>query len=166
MSRIKSSFMLLCAVSCLCMTAVSADQLYKWVDDQGHTHYSQTPPPSVATKAKPVNIEVARADAAAATAAIQQAKDAQAKKDQAAQDAAADIGKEAAIREKVNADEAPQQQAAHLQYCQGLQSQLNSAEHADDNLSQNQRGERKLTDDAARQKKIADIKAQIRQSCY
>jgi hypothetical protein len=169
MSKFQSCLMFVCALSCLCITAVNADQLYKWVDDQGHVHYTQTPPPSAGTKAKAVNLEVARADAtaaAAAAAAIQQSKDAQTKKDQTAQDEAAEIDKEAAIREKVMADQAPQQeQAAHLQYCQSLQSKLDSAEHADDALTPRQRGERKYSDDAAKQKKIDDIKAQIRQQC-
>jgi len=29
-------------------------EVYKWVDDQGRTHYSNTPPESVAARAKPV----------------------------------------------------------------------------------------------------------------
>ena len=169
MSKFQSCLTFVCALSCLCMTAAGADPLYKWVDDQGHVHYTQTPPPGAGTKAKPMNLEVARADAtaaAAAAAAIQQTKDAQAKKDQAAQDAAAEIDKEAAIREKVMQDQAPQQaQAAHEQYCEGLRSQLNAMEHADDNLSMRQRGERKLTDDTAKQKKINDLQAQINQQC-
>jgi hypothetical protein len=151
------------------MTAVSAEQLYKWVDDQGHVHYTQTPPPSAGTRAKSMNLDVARADAtaqAAAAAAIQQEKDAKAKKEQDAEDEAKKVDEEAAIREKMNADQAPaQQQAAHQQYCQGLQSKLDSAEHANDNLSPSQRGARKLTDDAAQQKKIDAIKAQIMQQC-
>ena len=26
-------------------TLAAADQVYKWVDEQGHVHFSQTPPP-------------------------------------------------------------------------------------------------------------------------
>ena len=165
MSRMQSSFIFLCVVSCLCMAAASADQLYKWVDDQGHVHYTQTPPPSAGTKAKAVNLEVARADAtaaAAAAAAIQNSKDQQAKKDQEAADEEKKIDEEAAIREKVAADQAPQQQqAAHQQFCLGLQSKLDNAQHADDTLSQRQKGERKYSDDVAKQKKIDDIRAQM-----
>lgn len=166
MSKIHPSIVFF-AASCLCMAAASAEQLYKWVDDQGHTHYTQTPPPSAGTRAKSVNIEVARADAtAAAAAAAQQGKDQDTGKDQTTQHDTRDIDKEAAIREKVDADEASQRQKdAQLRYCQGLQSQLSSAEHANDNLSQSQRGARKLMDDAAQQKKVDDIKTQIRQQC-
>jgi len=151
------------------MTAVNAEQLYKWVDEQGKVHYSQTPPPAAGTKAKAVNIEVPRADAtvvAAQSAAAQQAKDEQAKKDKDAQAEADEVAKEAAIREKMNADQAPQRQKdAQLQYCNGLRSRLNSYEHADDALSPRERGERKISDDQARQKAIDGIKAQIAQSC-
>jgi len=147
------------------MTAASAEQLYKWVDDQGHVHYTQTPPPSAGTRAKSVNIEVPRADATAAAAAAAAAASPPGK-DQAPPAVTNDIAREAAIREKVDADEAPQRQKdAQLQYCKGLQSQLNSAQHANDNLSQSQRGARKLTDDAAQQKKIDALKAQIVQHC-
>jgi hypothetical protein len=152
-------------VSCLCVTAVSADQLYKWVDDQGRTHYSQTPPPAAGSKAKAVDIKVTPPDPTAVQAA-QQANDQQAKKDKDAQDEADEVAKEAAIREKMNADQAPQRQKdAQLQYCNGLRSRLNSYEHADDALSPRERGERKISDDQARQKAIDGIKAQIAQSC-
>lgn len=168
MSRIHC-VIFLCALSCLCMTAAGAEQLYKWVDAEGHVHYTQTPPPSAGTRAKSVNLEVPRADAtaaAAAAAATQQAKDQEAKKNQDAQEQAKEIDKEAAIREKMDADAAPQRQKdAQLQYCQGLQSKLDAAEHANDNLTPSQRGARKLTDDAAQQKKIDSLKAQIVQQC-
>src|SRR5262249_10695878 len=153
MSRFQPHLVLFFALACLCLTAVSADPLYKWVDDQGHVHYTQTPPPG-ATKAKPVHIEVARADATAAAAyaaGVQKAKDDQARKDQQASQDADDIAKEAAIREKMEADQAPERhKEAQLQYCKGLEAQLNAAEHADDNLTPLQKGQRKYTDDAAK----------------
>lgn len=36
--------------------AASADQVYKWVDKDGHTHYSQTPPSSTDVNAQTVDI--------------------------------------------------------------------------------------------------------------
>ena len=168
MSRIQG-LMFLGVLSCLCVTTVSAEQLYKWVDEQGRTHYSQTPPPAAGTKAKSVNIEVPRADStvvAAQAAAVQQAKDQQAQKDKDAQAQADEVAKEAAIREKMYQDQAPQRQKdAQLQYCNGLRSRLSAAEHADDALSPRERGERKVSDDQAHQKTIDDLKAQIAQAC-
>lgn len=169
MSGIRPYLWSLCTLACLGMAAVSADPLYKWVDDQGHVHYTQTPPPSAGTQAKPMHLEVARADATAAAAyaaSVQKAKDDQARKDKEAADAAADVDKEAAIREKMDADQAPEQQKeVQLQYCKGLQSQLNTVEHEDDSLTPMQRGERKYTDDVAHQKRVDAIKAQIASQC-
>ena len=39
--------------------AGAAERVYKWVDDQGVTHYSQTPPPGV--KATPVEVTTGKA---------------------------------------------------------------------------------------------------------
>lgn len=42
--------------------AASADQVYRWVDKDGHVHYSQTPPSSTAVNAQTVNIAPAAPD--------------------------------------------------------------------------------------------------------
>ena len=34
-----------------------ADSVYRWVDAQGHVHYSQTPPPNDATRARVMDVE-------------------------------------------------------------------------------------------------------------
>ena len=49
----------LLAVICL---AAAADQMYKWVDKDGHVHYSQTPPPSTGVQAQSVNISAPAPD--------------------------------------------------------------------------------------------------------
>jgi|SRR5215469_5317592 len=36
--------------------AAAADQIYKWVDKDGHVHYSQTPPPATGVQAQSVDI--------------------------------------------------------------------------------------------------------------
>ncbi len=97
--------LLLCAVT----VTASADKLYTWVDDQGHVHYTQTPPPDAGTKAKAVEIHVAPADPAAVQAA-------QAQQAQAAQNAA------------VPPDP---QQVAIQQRCAGLRAQMSAYTHSD-----------------------------------
>lgn len=94
--------LLLCAVT----AAASADQLYKWVDEQGKVHYSQTPPPGAGTKAKLVDVPVARPDAD-----TQLAAEAQAKQDEGAQD---------------------MDPAARQRLCDGLKAQLSAYSHSDD----------------------------------
>ncbi|HVA54537.1 MAG TPA: DUF4124 domain-containing protein [Gammaproteobacteria bacterium] len=32
---------------CACMAAAAADQVYRWVDKDGHVHYPQTPPAGI-----------------------------------------------------------------------------------------------------------------------
>lgn len=34
----------------------AADQVYKWVDEQGHVHFSQTPPPSAVSNVRQVTV--------------------------------------------------------------------------------------------------------------
>ncbi|MBU6469799.1 MAG: DUF4124 domain-containing protein [Gammaproteobacteria bacterium] len=40
----------------LAFSAAQAQQVYRWVDAQGNVHYSQTPPPAGATKAKVIEV--------------------------------------------------------------------------------------------------------------
>src|SRR5579859_1251175 len=40
----------------LVMQAAGADQVYRWVDKDGHVHYSQTPPATTGVNAQTVNI--------------------------------------------------------------------------------------------------------------
>lgn len=51
-----------CTVLILLCSAVQADTVYRWVDAQGHVHYSQTPPPNSKTNAKAVDITPAPSD--------------------------------------------------------------------------------------------------------
>jgi hypothetical protein len=37
-------------------TLAAADQVYKWTDDQGHVHFSQTPPPGTKVQAQAVTV--------------------------------------------------------------------------------------------------------------
>ncbi len=54
---------LLLAGCLLTASAATAEKVYKWVDEQGITHYSQTPPPGVA--AEPVAVSTGGGDDAA-----------------------------------------------------------------------------------------------------
>ncbi len=56
--------MTLLSVAMLAGMAVHADQVYRWVDAQGNVHYSQTPPPGAASKAKLVDVVPQPVDAA------------------------------------------------------------------------------------------------------
>ena len=55
----------------VCMAAASADQVYRWVDKDGHVHYSQLPPASTAAQASKMEIAAPPPDAAG----VQKAQD-------------------------------------------------------------------------------------------
>ena len=48
---------LLLALACLAAAGASAQTIYKWVDEKGRTHYSESPPPEVKSKATAVKID-------------------------------------------------------------------------------------------------------------
>ena len=123
---------------CVITAAASADQLYKWVDEQGKVHYSQTPPPGAGSKAKAVEVHVSPADPAKVQAAQDEARQRQAEQEEAAQYAA------------MTPD---QKQAVKPQRCKELQARLSSYVHSD----------AARTPD--RQKAMDDLEAQIAKDC-
>jgi hypothetical protein len=64
------------------VTTALADKVYRWVDEQGNVHYSQSPPPGMATKPQAVDVTVKPAD----PAAVQNSQDLQQQMQQDAQD--------------------------------------------------------------------------------
>lgn len=136
MSSNQSYLIVFCALSCLYMTAVSAEKLYQWVDKDGHVHYSQTPPPSAVTNAKLVDIHVSTpVQTAAQGAPAQQPQGQQAQAPQAAPPPPTEL--ELAIK----------------QHCTGLRGQLSAYTHSDAPPS------------TERTQAIADLKAQIAKEC-
>jgi hypothetical protein len=57
--------LLLLTTACLLAGAISidtcADQIYRWVDKDGHVHYSSTPPPTTAVHAEKMKVAVPQA---------------------------------------------------------------------------------------------------------
>ncbi len=50
-----------CLAIAACLPAFAAAQMYKWVDEKGVTHYSETPPPSGKAQSVPINPRTAPA---------------------------------------------------------------------------------------------------------
>jgi hypothetical protein len=99
----RAALLLTVCSGCLLLVAAQADTVYRWVDAQGHVHYSQTPPPSSKSHAQAVDITPPPPDptAAARTADMEQAVNDR----QQAQQALADKAKQ-------DADKKAQQQKA------------------------------------------------------
>jgi hypothetical protein len=143
------------ALSCgaalvICSTLVLADQVYKWVDDQGHVHFSQTPPPG--TKAQPVTVYVPPPDPQSLQN-TQQIEQTQADKDKAAADAAAKNKPDAA------------KEAEKQQHCDDLRAKLSALPQSGRAATTDAKGNLTYLDDDARAKQEQAIQDQLKQDC-
>ncbi len=89
----------------LAATAVSADQVYRWVDKNGNVHYSQTPPPASQVQVTKANINAPPPDAAAAKDAqnlVQQMKQRQQQEEMSKQQAQIEAQKQAQKQARCN----------------------------------------------------------------
>lgn len=95
----------------LVFAAAQAQQVYRWVDAQGNVHYSQTPPPSAATKAKVIEIAAPPPDPTGMAQQQQLVKSV----------AAADAAKQKTVEE---AAQAAAKKAQQQQACDAARKQL------------------------------------------
>ncbi|HEY3646041.1 MAG TPA: DUF4124 domain-containing protein [Gammaproteobacteria bacterium] len=143
------SLLLLCA----CMAAVSADPLYKWVDADGHVHYSQTPPPGAATKAKTMEVHAGQADPAAVQASQQLAQQQMADQQQADEKAQQQAQKDS------------QHQEAVQQACDRLRVRLQIYQQAGPVFTVDAQGNRHYVSDADHLKEEQELQDQIKKYC-
>lgn len=147
----------ICALACGVTLALSAalaaaDPVYKWVDKEGHVHFSQTPPPNAATTVQHLNINAPPPDpqnAAAQQALVQAQQD----QDQKAKDAA----------DKDKPD--PKAEAAKKQQCDDLRGKLNVLQQSGRTATTDAQGNLTFLDDAARAKQEQTIQDQIAKTC-
>jgi type IV secretory pathway VirB10-like protein len=52
----RTTLLLIAGAGLMLLVSAQADTVYRWVDAQGHVHYSQTPPPNSKAGAKAVDI--------------------------------------------------------------------------------------------------------------
>jgi hypothetical protein len=136
---------------CACMSAAFADQLYKWVDEQGHVHYSQTPPS--ATKAKPMDVTPTAAD----PSAVQRSQDLQQQQAQASQ-----MSQITAARQ---AQTDAQKQAQLQQYCDNLKARLALYQQSGRVFRVDANGNRTYVSDADHDKAMQQMQDQIKAQC-
>ena len=138
-------------LAAFCLTA-TADPMYKWVDKDGHVHYSQTPPPSTDVQAQSVNIGAPAPDPVTLQNEqnlAQQLKD----KDKQAQDAAQKQQQDA------------QKQAQQKQHCDDLRSHLAVLNQSGRAASVDSKGNVNYISDDERQKQIQALQDQISKEC-
>jgi hypothetical protein len=130
----------------------AADQVYKWTDEQGHVHFSQTPPPS--TKAQQVTVYVPPPDPQSLQNSQQLQKDL-ADKGQAAKDAAA----------KEDAKKDPKTEALKQQHCDDLRVRLQTLAQSGRAATADAQGNINYLDDAGRQSQEDEINKELASDC-
>jgi hypothetical protein len=134
------------------MSFAAADQVYKWVDSQGHVHFSQTPPPGTTVSAQTVTVNPAAPDPQ--SLANQQSLQQQlADKNKATADAAA----------KTKPD--PAAAAQKKQHCDDLHTRLNILQQSGRTATTDAQGNITYLDDNARAQQIDAINQQIKSDC-
>lgn len=132
--------------------SAGADQVYRWVDKDGHVHYSQTPPSSTVVNAQTLNINPPPPDptglqndqklAQQAQDRDKQTEDAQ-KKDQAAE----------------------QQREQQKKECDYLQQRLQLLEQSGRVATVDAQGNKNYISDDDRAKQEQDLQDQINKTC-
>ncbi len=147
-----------CMVILLALASFSAFAgPYKWVDDQGKLHITDTPPPP--------NVKAEKLHSSTTSAGIPQAsapasaptifeREAELNKEKKARDEAA----QKAAKEKEQADEKQRN-------CDAARSQLQVLQNAPRVTVYDEKGERAVLDDDARQKRINDAQDTISKAC-
>lgn len=144
----------LLAIAGLLLIATSAQgQLYKWVDESGKVHYSDTPPPAKTKSSKTLSIpNQPAAEAPAGKSIAEQEKDYRKRMSEAA---------DAEAKKKAE-DEQAKIRAAN---CQTARNNLKTLEETGRVYTYDAKGERVYMDDAQRQKAIDDARKAIADWC-
>lgn len=144
-------FLLTCVLVSISAIA-AADQVYKWVDSEGHVHFSQTPPPNANTGVQQVNVNPTPPD----PQSLQNQQNLiQAQQDQQQK------AKEEADKNKPD----PKAEAAKKQQCDDLRSRLNVLQQSGRTATTDAQGNLTFLDDDARAKQIQNIQDQIAKTC-
>lgn len=149
--RLTASISVAIAIAAFSLSA-GADQVYRWVDKDGHVHYSQTPPSSTGVNAQTLNIAPPPPDptglqndqklAQQAQDRDKQSQDAQ-KKDQAAQ----------------------QQLEQQKKECDYLQQRLQVLEQSARIATVDAQGNKSYVSDSDRAKQEQDLQDQLNKNC-
>ncbi|MGZ5035618.1 MAG: DUF4124 domain-containing protein [Usitatibacter sp.] len=132
---------------------VAAAQMYKWVDEKGVTHYSETLPPD--TKGTKVDVRPAAGDVAPVPPTDWRQKELDARQQR--------IQKEQK-EEQQRLQEAKQAAARH-NTCLRAQRGLNTLQAGRAVYEVNEKGERVYFDDKRREREIAELQADVKKYC-
>lgn len=142
---------LIAAVTLALAASAAAQTLYKWVDKDGKTHYSDTPPPNQDSKAIGTSSGVSAAPAPAKTAV--------------ARDKELDKGRQDAREAAKKADEAARLAATREEQCQRLRQQYQQFVDGGRIHKYNDKGERVLLEDADIEREREKARADMEDAC-
>ena len=137
---------------CMFMSAAFAQQVYKWVDKDGHVHYSQMPPANKSDHAKSIDVTPQASDPAGVAAAQNLEQQMQARDKQAA-------------TEQQQADAAARKKAQQQQRCAALKEELQILEQSGPVATVDASGKRTYLSDAQHTQKEQQLQSVINQQC-
>lgn len=151
----KSPVQLFIAVAILLATATVAAQVYKWVDKDGKVQYSDTPPPTSATKTEAKKVDTSPAAAAIPAPA------------KSLQDRAKDYDKRKTdVAEKAKKSDTDQQNASiNAANCSDARSALRELETGRPITRILETGAREFLDDEARQAEMTKARKSVTDYC-
>ncbi len=134
------------------MQTAAADQVYRWVDKDGHVHYSQTPPSSTDVNAQTVNIAPPAPDPTTLRNEQNLAQDLK-KKDEQDQ------------KDQQKAQEDQQKKDQQKQQCDALRERLAVLQQSSRVSTIDAQGNRTFLSDDDRNKQVQDLEDQIGKQC-
>lgn len=142
------------ALLALSLSSAVCAEMYRWVDSQGHVHYSDAPPPAGAKSSKTIDTPTSGAPAQATKSKTLQEKDMEFRQRQTAQ---------AEAQAKKDKEEADAKQKK--QNCEAARANLRTLESGERVTTMNEKGERIFVDDAARSKGIEEARKGVDTWC-
>jgi biotin carboxylase len=142
---------LIAAMMCA-LAAPAAAQLYKWVDKDGKTHYSDTPPPNQDTKQL-------KASSGATTETPAPPKSA------VARDKELEKGRQESREAAKKSDDAARLAASRDEQCQRMRNQYQQLVDGGRIHKYNDKGERIILDDAQLEKEREKTRADMEDAC-
>ena len=144
--------LMLTALLCASMAVASADQVYRWVDKDGHVHYSQTPPASTAVHAESEDVSAPPPDPTGQQNAQNLVQQMQVQNQQAQ-----------AAQQQAQAE--AQRQAQQQQRCNQLKAQLQILEQVGVVATMDAQGNRTYLSDAQHAQREQQLQQQINSEC-
>jgi hypothetical protein len=147
----RSRIVIACALL-LASGIAAADQVYKWVDSQGHVHFSQTPPPNATTGVQQMNVAPVPPDPQSLQNQQNMVNTQQDQQQKA---------KDQADKDKPD----PKAEAAKKQQCDAIRSRLQVLQRGGRISTTDTQGNITYVDDDARAKQIAALQGQLAKDC-